>query len=469
MAAPTPANRGYFHTQLSVVRAALAERLHDPNNVYWVAAELNLYIQEALHAFQAFTNWYRERANLQLQVGSLFYDLTAPGVLLPNATSFAPNLFGYNVSSQTLAAQILYHLIEPQLTGNPFTLNGTGQFTLTQIQNAIQYRVNRFLGDSGCVASYLLQNVVPPPNGRVNLPDTTIDVLRAVWVDQPDQFTNNRRKLYRDDEFGLNAFKPGWQNQGYAPYGGTQELPDVYSMALEPPVSIQIGPPPTNPGSIELCLVQSGPPVNLSVPPNPDIIGLPDDFAYAVKWGALADMLSGDGQSRDTQRAMYCESRYQEAVQLARLFPAVLNALSGNKSLHVETLFDLDSFLPSWHNQPPGQTQYIASIGRNLLAVAPQPNQQGNMLVDIARNMPIPIIDTDYLQVSRDIVDVVLDEAQHIALFKKGGAEFFESTALHRNFLYACGEYNARLAKQTFYQTALKQPATQYQMEVPVK
>ena len=123
MAAPTPANRGYFHTQLSVVRAALAERLHDPNNVYWVAAELNLYIQEALHAFQAFTNWYRERANLQLQVGSLFYDLTAPGVLLPNATSFAPNLFGYNVSSQTLASQILYHLIEPQLTGNPFTLS----------------------------------------------------------------------------------------------------------------------------------------------------------------------------------------------------------------------------------------------------------------------------------------------------------------------------------------------------------
>ena len=50
-------------------------------------------------------------------------------------------------------------------------------------------------------------------------------------------------------------------------------------------------------------------------------IGLvvPDDWTPYILWGALADLLGADGQSFDPVRSQYCQRRYQEGVELARL------------------------------------------------------------------------------------------------------------------------------------------------------
>jgi plastocyanin len=46
---------------------------------------------------------------------------------------------------------------------------------------------------------------------------------------------------------------------------------------------------------------------------------IPDDWTPYVLWGALTDLFSHDGPAYDPLRAKYCEQRYQEGVELARL------------------------------------------------------------------------------------------------------------------------------------------------------
>lgn len=49
-----------------------------------------------------------------------------------------------------------------------------------------------------------------------------------------------------------------------------------------------------------------------------DIIPLvPDSFCYALSYGVLAELFSGNAECKDEQRAMYCNARYQESIKLA--------------------------------------------------------------------------------------------------------------------------------------------------------
>jgi len=47
-------------------------------------------------------------------------------------------------------------------------------------------------------------------------------------------------------------------------------------------------------------------------------VPIPNDFAWYVKWGTMADMLKIQGQANDPIRAEYCEMRFQEGIELAK-------------------------------------------------------------------------------------------------------------------------------------------------------
>ena len=63
----------------------------------------------------------------------------------------------------------------------------------------------------------------------------------------------------------------------------------------------------------------------------------------------------------------------------------------------------------------------------------------------------MPATSGDFLQISRDDYDSVLDEAQHIAMFKIGGQEFLASLPLHAAFLKRAALYNSKLAEMGSY------------------
>lgn len=436
---------GYTHTTLSSARTALSLRLDDPDHVYWSAAELNLYIVEAIRTWQALTAYYRERTPLVTAADDSYINLAATGVV-------PAGVFDYNVTDRYLSSIILYQLLEAQLSGG-WTWLGTEQFNLVQMIGAMTRRRNRFLGDSGCVVDeWLSPATSAPPIGRINISENIIDVRRAAWILGADE----AYPLLRDDDFGITTAFPDFvQNP--------QDPPDFYSVSSVPPASIQIAPVPLNNGQLHLISVMNGAELDVATGV---LLGVPDDFSWGVKWGVMADMLSSDGRGRDTERAAYCERRYREAVEVAKLNPSVLEAQLNNNPIFTSSMFDLDTSRSNWLNDR-GQPDIIGFAGRNLFGLANTPDDIYGLTLDLVRNIPVPAADGDYLQIGKDMLDTLLDYAQHIACFKMGGNDFNRTMPLYQNFIKAAGLQNARIRQASFYNDALRIPGLKQLHDVP--
>lgn len=443
---PAPTTPGYQQITQAQALTALAERLGDQSNVYWVLPELRLYLAEALRTWQALTGWYRGPGNLTVTAGETWYDLST-------ALS-ATNPLSYNVTDQYLVSLMLYQILENQLAGGAWA--GTDQFDLAQIQNALQNRLNRFLGDTGCVVTLFDQTAdITPPATRIKIQPTIIDLRRVAWTSATSGLTF---VLWRANEWEMNSFQNGWIQNPSDP-------PQVYSMSVTPPVSIQVAPATTESGTLEMLAVTSGPTLDLAS--TATLLDIPDDFTWGIKWGALADMLNQDAQAKDVDRAQYCEKRYQEAVQLARAFPSVLQARVNGVPVYISSIFDMDSFSTGWENSANSTPASVGLEGRNFLALSPPPIGGTTVAVDVAANMAIPASDSDFIQVPPDVLDVIIDYAQHIASWKMGGKEFMETIGLYQNFLIEAANYNERLRQLDFFEIAMRQPAQRDKEQVP--
>src|ERR1051326_7040412 len=255
---------------------ALSKRLFDQVAGYpyqfWSQQELRVYLTEALRTWQAATAWFRARDTFTTTPNTLWYDLTV---------SLANGSLAQTVRDSDLVASIQYRLLEP--IGIPWT--GTDQFSLADVLGALQRRRDQFLSDTGV---FLTHSTPAGGAGRIMLSDLTIDVRRLAWKDSASgQFTY----LSREDESTLNAFRVGWSQ--------TPGDPQEYSSSVTPPFVIQIAPPPSASGTLDLLSVDSGSTFDGSGV----LVGVPDDFAGYVAWGALADLLHPDLYARDAQRS----------------------------------------------------------------------------------------------------------------------------------------------------------------------
>jgi hypothetical protein len=389
----------YTAPTLSTFRAALASRLQDPTNVFWASAELTVYIQEALRTWNIMAAWYRDRMVFNTTSATPFYDLSAvPGSLIP-----------YTVTDRDLFQSIEYSLLEP-ITNTGWA--GSEQFNDTDILTAIQERRDQFLLETGCVLTHSTLFSGLPANGRVDLSPAVIEIRRLSYLDALGAYT----LLWRTDENELFNWMQGWSvNPGAV---------SAYSVIATPPVRIQLAPIPSISGTLDLVTINSGAALTLG----PVVLGIPDDLSWAVKWGALADLLTKDGPPSDPFRAAYCEQRYQQGVMLAKLTATVMFAYLDSNQVQPVSLFDLDcdpAHAANWQNDATGNPGTMAVAGMNLIALDPPPNiGPHSVMLDVLRNFPVPVADSDIVQVGQEQLDVILDYSEHLATFKMSGAEF---------------------------------------------
>ncbi len=50
------------------------------------------------------------------------------------------------------------------------------------------------------------------------------------------------------------------------------------------------------------------------------LIPIPANFSWALKYGIMADMLGKEGEAQDVKRAKYCESRFGEGLELVKMW-----------------------------------------------------------------------------------------------------------------------------------------------------
>ena len=429
----------YSHTTLAQARAQLATRLQDASLVYFVTAEVDRYIKESLRTWQTLTGYWRARATFVTAAATMFYDLEA---------LLAPALRDFTLLDQDLVTDIEYHLLEPP---TPAAWTGTGQFVLQDLTDALQRRRNQFLVETGCHLVHSTQAMPAPPIGRAPLSDAIIDVRRAAWYDAALVYTH----LWREDEWAMNASDPTWvTNLG---------TPTSFSIIATPQVSLQVSPNPIDAGTLDLITVNAGAALN---PAAGVLMGVPDDFCWIVKWGALADLLSKDGPARDPQRADYCEKRYQQGVQLANLFTCVIQAEIQGIPLIVNALADLDAYDQNWQNGS-GTPTDIAIAGINLVVPYPKPDGVYSMTFDVVRNAIIPAVDADQLQIGREELEAILGYAEHLAMFKVGGPEFAATAHYWDNMMHIAATHSERISAASRYAAILAEQSRKEQFARP--
>lgn len=405
----------YTAPTLTEAQTALASRLNDPGFIRWTQAECAVYLREALRTWGAWTAHWREGATFPTVMFEPFYDL--PTVL--------PTLRGQTVSNYDLAREIQYHLIEPP---TPSVWTGTDQFTLDQIYTALTRRRDQFLQATGAV---LTRTQTPyaglPASGRIDLDESVLTVRRAAWRPDATQFI---RPLIRTDEWGADHYSPAWTAQ--------PGPPGAYSTSITPPLVLQLFPPPSGDGVLDLVSVSRGTLLDASAEVS---AGVPNDWSWVVKWGALADLMQGDGLALDPQRAQYCESRWAQGVEMASKASVVLSARVNGIPVRTVPLTDADSYSPTWQllgNVP----KALVLAGQTLVGTWPPPGATGGpwtVDVEVVRNAPVPVLGTDVLQVGADLYDTILDLAQHLALFKEGPGQVELSMALLNRAASAAG------------------------------
>lgn len=155
------------------------------------------------------------------------------------------------------------------------------------------------------------------------------------------------KELPRSDSWDADYAEQDWNTV-------TVETPEVYMDQEVPSLEVIIAPVPTNSGYPEILYVYQDPMTMVSLSstmridefaPYPRVAGMPiqdryrwtsvglslpiaftltspNDFTPAIKYGVLADMLTKVGRGQDLIRAAYCESRYQEGVEAAKIMLA---------------------------------------------------------------------------------------------------------------------------------------------------
>lgn len=409
------------------------------DSTHWTAAEIRAFVVEAIRTWNAAARYYRDRIVFQTKPGFPFYDLS----------SVANSALGYSIKDQDTITEMEYHLLEPP---TPTAWSGTEMFTLDQLTSALERRRNQFLGETGSVLTHYFPQISPPPISRIQLQDSVIDIRRAAWLSGGkltwDQLTKTwdttggtwdmltgaftYSTLWRDDEFGVSAFL---SNPNLTP-----ATPQVYGSTVIPPFQMWLAPAPSDEGILELIVVAAGAALN---PGAGVLLGVPDDFAWVVKYGALADLLGKDGPARDPFRAEYCEQRWREGVELARMSTTAMRAEINGVPAQIVTLHDLDAFSAGWQNVN-GPPTVIGSAGFNIVAASPVPDGVYSITLDVVRNAPFSG-DYDSLNLTRDAADAIIDLAEHIGAFKEGGEEFKATMPHYERLMRLASIHNEKL------------------------
>jgi hypothetical protein len=421
----------YSYITYATFRQELANRLYDPNKTFWSDTELQAITKECLRTWNAFTSFWRADFTFPSAQGVTYYDLTD--------TSNLPNtLRPLTLRDVDIYTDCQFALLEPAVGINPWT-GVSSQFSADDLLNAVSRRRDEILSVTGCTTTRRLVGAVA---GRIPLADTVIDVRRMAYLPA----IGSASTMWPEDTWSEQSFASSYlQNPA-----GT---PSTYLLSTQPPISFDTDRAPGAAGQYELLTVEAGP--ALSVPtPTPLIV--PDDWAWLIKWSALADLLSRESNARDIPRATYAEQRYRMGLALLSNASALLALRIANTVMQIDSIRNADLFRPGWQAESQKQPDTAYHSGLNLLALASVPDAGPySLTATVVQNAPIPTNDAANIQIAREDLDAILDLAVHTASFKQGGSALMSTMPLFERFMKVAQVYNAKLSETGEYTSVL--------------
>lgn len=244
--------------------------------------------------------------------------------------------------------------------------------------------------------------------------------------------------LGREDVNTTNAFGPLLSIEPGAP--------DSWMITGSPPLAFDVSCPPNQPGTWDMLASFAG---ASFVPPATTLVGLPDDWTWVALYGALADVLANAPEGRDSPRAKYCVARYEQGRKAMLKLPWLIEASVASLAVDTPSYKEIDSWMQDWEQRQPIDDPQIVVGGIDFVALAPFVLDSGatvSSVLTVIGNAPIPTSDSDYVELSRDGVNAILNYAQHVATFKRGGEDFALTFPLYAQFEGYCRQKNAQYA-----------------------
>lgn len=427
------------------LRTMLALRLSDPNFVHWASAELDLYLDDALRLWNALTCQNLKWTSLTLSTSiGIWYDFNILAASPRRSTLTDANLY----------TRLQYMLLEPPASN---AVIQSGQFTASDLVNAVQKKRDEFLLRTG--ATKTVETIAVTPNvPTLSLPEAVLQAVRGYWLQAPlynkypSNYTGSDAPLMRSDEMA---------NVGYqADQLLNPDTPRTFAAGTEPPLTVDLTPPPSIAGSIEfLCIENQG---TLSAS-TPTTIYLPDDLTPGLAWGALGDLLDSTPEKMDATRAKIARQRFEQYVELCSVYPFIISTRVNNLPLMIDSVESLDSYNPTWRvNQ--NTPVILPTSGQNLLAVPSPSDMTITLYVLASADLSDPV------QLGKDALDSVLDLAEAHARFKEGASEAADSLTLVKGAYDNAAKVNSRVRALSSFRDmmmAREQREIEPEMETP--
>jgi hypothetical protein len=415
----------YAQITLGQMVTELSLRLYDPGMSFWSQAELIQRIQDALRFWNFLTAQNQQWFSLSVtESGGPWYDLQTIAATPRTVT----------LEDADVYSRIQYHLLEEQLAEAGVL---TSQFTPSMFVQATQGKRDEFLFRTS--ATRTVENLNVTPNiSTLSLPDTVIQVERAYWLPNTG---GTPYPLYRTDQFSRSAFGPL--------AGSSPSNPQVYSSGIEPPLTMELTPPPGFPGSVELVAVETQAPLSAATP---TLLYLPGDCVPCIAWGAIADLLDSNAEASDSQRAAWARNRFEMCCEYIASYPFIMGARVNGIDTMVNSVEGLDTYLPSWRT-PVATPPVVAFDGQNLICYPTTVSAEISLLIN--GNANIPAVVGDYVQIGAEAYDAILDLAQHESMFKMGFYELNATMPLLKNFLAIAAKKNDKVSALATYRDVM--------------
>lgn len=421
----------YTQNTLAGLSSQIGILLDDTSALYWTEQQKTYAIWEALRIFGAYANYWRARGafNLDPTKTDPYYDLS---VYLP---ALRPRVW----TLQTLVKDIQFMCLE---AANGISGAGmSGQISIQSILNSVQRARNRFVLDSRFPLSISTNQLSPPPpQGTIEFAQSAVYVHRASWQ---DSWTGQWTNLWREDDYSIDRANPDWTT--------TVGQPAVYSESSLAPLTLQLAPAPVNAGNLEVITVDS---LMLDLTDPDQTFNIPDEWIHAIKYAALADIFDAESQNKDELRAQYSETRYQQALDFAKVARCIQRVQINGVPLPIDALAALDAGMYGWRNQT-GTPQFGTMMYDILIPSVGTPSQAFGITADVIQAAPIPLTAADFIQIGPEDLQHILNYATHMLTFKCGGKEFTDTMSAYDDFLGACASRSSINKAKIRYLTPL--------------
>jgi hypothetical protein len=210
-----------------------------------------------------------------------------------------------STTDQQLFSEIQFQMLEAVQDGGATWTSGL--WTAQEVLDYANQRQYRFMKDTLLMMAYArIDHAIGVGTGA--LPPDWIVTYRADWKNTT---TLKVTELARSSQWEMDHSKPDWAVVSVP-------RPLAFSDAESVTLTYLVMPIPSVAGQVMLLYVS----LTAVLTGLGEIFTVPDEYIPAIKYGIMSDMLRKVGRGQDIERADYCEMRFEEGVEAAKMILA---------------------------------------------------------------------------------------------------------------------------------------------------